>query len=300
MDIFISLQKAITMYYSKRTFFFIGLVLLMTITFDTLQQLYFIRRYDIVEGITFWDLLQGQAYKWLIWVVLGYFLYGYSYANSKKEVTLSYYIRLVLVIGALVILNIIAISFLEIINSGDVFSVSLFFEEYMTFFIFQKAPMYTLGYIAIVVILHLLFANTALQFQVQQLSEVKTVNEQLYMQLKEYSDDKATVLNIKIGNKRRIIPIAQICWVEADDYCVKVHTHQGESLTMRSSLKALQEKLGAQFLRVHRNAIVNMDFVKELKITNPPSLLLLNDDQIAISKSQLKGVRDFLGKLEIS
>jgi hypothetical protein len=43
-----------------------------------------------------------------------------------------------------------------------------------------------------------------------------------------------------------------------------------------------------------------MDFVKELTLTNPPRIFLFNQDEIHVSKSQLKNVRDFLGTLEVS
>ncbi|MEP0263563.1 LytTR family DNA-binding domain-containing protein [Dokdonia sp.] len=284
----------------KRTLIFITLVMLLTIAFETAQQLYYINRYDITEGVTFLELLRGQSYRWLIWMGLGFFLFNYSREHKHEPNTSSYYVKLALCILGLVILNIFIISVLQMIHNEETFSVAVFYNEYFQFYIFQKAPMYTLGYIAITVVLHLYFTNEELQVQVHQLAEVKTINTSLYEKLSAYTDDKASVVTIKIGNKRRVIPVAHICWIEADDYCVKVHTNDGESLSMRSSLKALEEKLGVNFLRVHRKAIVNMDFVKELKLTNPPRICLFNQDEIHVSKSQLKNVRDFIGTLEIS
>lgn len=284
----------------KRTLIFIALVMLLTIAFETAQQLYYINRYDIREGVTFLELLRGQSYRWLIWMGVGSFLFNYSREHKNEPNTRSYYVKLALCILGLVILNIFIISVLQMIHNEEVFSIAVFYNEYFQFYTFQKAPMYTLGYIAITVVLHLFFTNEELQIQVHQLAEVKTINASLYEKLSAYTDDKASVVTIKIGNKRRVIPVAQICWIEADDYCVKVHTNDGESLSMRSSLKALEEKLGVNFLRVHRKAIVNMDFVKELKLTNPPRICLFNQDEIHVSKSQLKNVRNFLGTLEVS
>jgi len=63
---------------------------------------------------------------------------------------------------------------------------------------------------------------------------------------------------------------------------------------MRSSLKALEQKLDSNFLRVHRKAIVNMDFAKEINLSQSPILILQNNEVIAISKSNLKLVRDFI------
>lgn len=284
----------------KRTLTFIGAVMLLTVTFETAQQLYYIKRYNIADGVTFIELLKGQSYRWLVWMGLGLLLFKYIKEHKSDDEAISYYAKLALYIFGLVALNILVISISQMIQQEEGLSLALFLNEYIPFYMFQKAPMYTLGYIAISVVLHLYVTNEELQVQVHQLAEVKKTNISLYEKLSAFTDDKASVVTIKIGNKRRIIPVAQICWIEADDYCVKVHTSEGESLSMRSSLKALEEKLDLNFLRVHRRAIVNMDFVKEFKLTNQPTLQLFNQDEIQVSKSQLKHVRDFLETLEIS
>ena len=63
---------------------------------------------------------------------------------------------------------------------------------------------------------------------------------------------------------------------------------------MRISLKALQEILNDDFLRVHRKGIVNMKMVKELSLSSNPSILLTNNDKVIVSKSNLKKVKDYL------
>lgn len=195
----------------------------------------------------------------------------------------------------LVLVNITIISLSQLISHGESFTFKKFIFEYVQFYVFQKAPIYILGYIAITIILHLFFANEQLQIKIQNLSEVKKTNANLYKQLSKYNDDNAKVLNIKIGNKRKIIPVTDIYWIEADDYCVKVHTNKDACYTMRSSLKALNDKLGNNFLRIHRKAIVNMDMAKELNLSNTPKLILRNDIEIPISKSNLKLVKNFIG-----
>ena len=284
----------------KRLFICIVIAILLIITFETAQQLYYINRYEIAEGVTFFELLKGQSYRWMVWTILGLFLFGYIKHTRQEANSRSYYIKLLLSILGLVVVNIFIISWLQMTFSKVDFSTSLFFNEFVVFYIFQKAPMYTLGYLAISAIFHLYFSNEQLQVKVHHLADVKNTNELLYKKLSTYTDDKAQVLTIKIGNKKRIVPVAQICWIESDDYCVKVHTNEGDSLSMRSSLKALEEKLGANFLRVHRKAIVNMDYVKAFTLSSTPKIILENQEEVQVSKSQLKGVRDFLGTLEIS
>jgi DNA-binding LytR/AlgR family response regulator len=154
---------------------------------------------------------------------------------------------------------------------------------------------FTLGYAAVSVILYQYFANKQLQIKVQELSEVKNINQGLYKKLKNENEDTSSILNIKIGNKHKIIPIKNIRWIESDDYCVKIHTDNDISYSMRSSLKSLEDKLSTNnFLRVHRNALVNMKMAKEMDFSNTPKLILEDATEVLISKSKIKKVRDFL------
>jgi DNA-binding LytR/AlgR family response regulator len=280
---------------TKRIYAIIGLVLIITITFETAQQLFYIKRFNLGSDVTFFGLLKTQTYRWLIWLVLSVPLIWFVKTNATKHtLTLSNYIKYSLVILGLVFINIICISLAQALSAEDTITLSAFITEYVTFFTFQKGPMYTLGYIAITIILHFYFINEQLQIEVQTLADIKQENKDLYQQLSTKIEDKASILNIKIGNKRKIIPVKDIYWIEADDYCVKVHTTSAQSYTMRSSLKALEQKLDHNFLRVHRKAIVNMAFAKEVNLSQSPVLVLENDVEVAVSKSNLKMVRDFV------
>ena len=278
---------------SRRSVLIITLIILIAITFETFQQLYYIKRFQIAEGITFFDILKTQAYRWMIWLLFSIVLVWYIKAQTIKQKTTLSIFKLIGIIFGLVFINIFIISLSQMILSEDSFSLTELFSEFVPFFTYQKAPIYTLGYIAISLILYLYFENEKLQIEVQDLSELKQINSKLYKKLRAQVDEKSTVLNIKIGNKRKIIPVEQISWIEADDYCVKVHTTTDKTYTMRSSLKALEEKLNTNFLRVHRKAIVNMDLAKELHLANSPNLILKNKTEIPVSKSNLRSVKDF-------
>ncbi|WP_299889936.1 LytTR family DNA-binding domain-containing protein [uncultured Lacinutrix sp.] len=267
----------------------------MAITFETAQQLFYIKRFNLGNEATFFSLLKTQTYRWIIWVILSYFLVWFTKNNiATKKLTLSDFAKYAIAIAGLVFINILLISISQIILNGDKITIPNIVNDYIVFFTFQKAPIYTLGYIAITIILHLYFANEQLQIKIQTLSDLKELNTNLYKKLSASIDDKATILNIKIGNKRKIIPVKDISWIEADDYCVKVHTTKSNTYTMRSSLKALEQKLESNFLRIHRKAIVNMDLVKEINLSQSPVLILENDEKIPISKSNLKIVKDFI------
>tara|TARA_R110001592_G_scaffold17935_11_gene75082 strand:- start:173 stop:1048 length:876 start_codon:yes stop_codon:yes gene_type:complete len=279
----------------KQVVIIIVFILVLAIVFETLQQLYYVKRYNIGNGIGFFDLLKGQTISWVVWIAFSVVLIWYINKTSfKNKITSSDFLKGTAVILGLVLLNIIFISCIQIIISQGSFKVNNLVNEYIPFYAFQKAPVYTLGYIAIAFIMHLYFNNEQLQIEVQELIDLKKNNTHLYNKLKQNNDDKTPILNIKIGNKRKIIPIENILWIEADDYCVKVHTINNTNYTMRSTLKALENKLNTSFLRVHRKAIVNMQMIKEVNLSNSPKLMLNNNVEVPISKSNIKRVKDFL------
>lgn len=278
---------------SRRSVLIISLIVCIAITFETFQQLYYIKRFQSALDITFFDVLKTQSYRWLIWLLFSSVLIWFVKAQTTRKKTTLSFLKLIGIIFGLVLINVIIISLSQMVLSNEEFSFSELISEYLPFFTYQKAPIYTLGYIAISLILYLYFENEKLQIEVQELSELELTNSKLYKKLLAQVDEKSTVLNIKIGNKHKIIPVEQISWIEADDYCVKVHTTTNKTYTMRSSLKALEEKLNSNFLRVHRKAIVNMDLAKELHLANTPNLILQNETEIPVSKSNLRTVKDF-------
>ena len=73
---------------------------------------------------------------------------------------------------------------------------------------------------------------------------------------------------IRVEEKERIrfIPIRDIQWIEAQDYCVLLHL-ASERILRRGTLKKFLHTLDpAQFARVHRSAAINIRHVKELTI----------------------------------
>lgn len=275
---------------------FILFVLLLTICFETFQQLFYIERFSLFENVQFFELLKNQFYRWIIWFVVGILLVFIVRKDVKKEPDFRLFFKYFIIIILLVALNILVISTVQMVISKAEVTISDFFSEYFLFYVFQKSPIYILGYIAITIILFLSFSKEILQIEVQELIELKNHNDKVYKKLKEVSTDKAKILNIKIGNKRKIIPVADITWLEADDYCVIVHTINNPSYSMRSTLKSLEEKLEDNFLRVHRKGIVNMDKVKEYNLATNPRVILINNQEVTVSKSNLKLVKSFLEK----
>lgn len=287
-------MELLTKLFSRKNILLIAAVLVIAISFETFQQLFYIKRFNLNSEVTFFELFKNQFLRWLIWFVTGIPLLFFIKNDAQKETNLSRIIKYAIIIFTIVLFNVLVISSISFLNNPEPFSFSAFYSEFFLFFVFQKSPIYTLGYIAITIILFLNYSKELLQVEVQELIELKSINEHLYKKLSAVNTDKAKVLNIKVGNKRKIIPVDKITWLEADDYCVNVHTIDNPSYSMRTSLKSLEEKLSNQFLRVHRKAIVNMKVVKELELKGNPVLVLNDSKKIPVSKSNLKKVKDFI------
>lgn len=195
---------------------------------------------------------------------------------------------LILLLTCLAIISIAILQFF--INEEK--SINSLFTKYIPFYTFQKGLIFIISYISFSVGSYLHFTTKKLSIQLQRFSELKSTNNKLFEKLNTEIKEQESILNIKIGNKRKIIPIETISWIESDDYCVKIHTNNEVAYSMRSSLKDLEEKLKENdFLRVHRKAIINCKQVNEFDLKNN-TLRLLNTAEIKVSKTYIKVVKN--------
>ncbi|MGE0482520.1 MAG: LytR/AlgR family response regulator transcription factor [Gammaproteobacteria bacterium] len=67
-----------------------------------------------------------------------------------------------------------------------------------------------------------------------------------------------------VGGALRLLPIAEVVYFQADQGYVSA-VSPGSRLLIEDSLRALEEEFGEQFVRVHRNALVNPTEVKALE-----------------------------------
>ena len=72
-------------------------------------------------------------------------------------------------------------------------------------------------------------------------------------------------IKVKIGNHIRLLNVEDIYYFRAEDKYVEVHTFD-ESFLLNQSLNQLQADLPPDdFVRVHRSAIINLNYLKEIK-----------------------------------
>jgi two-component system LytT family response regulator len=71
-------------------------------------------------------------------------------------------------------------------------------------------------------------------------------------------------LVIRDGGRTLVIPCGDIVWIEAEDYCARIHL-RGRTVLVRDSLRALAGSLeGSGLVRVHRSAIANVACIREI------------------------------------
>lgn len=95
-----------------------------------------------------------------------------------------------------------------------------------------------------------------------------------------------------------LVRVDEIDWIEAANYCVKLHTRNRVHV-IRESLKALDGHLDpARFFRVSRSAIVNLDRIQEIQpfARGSQTILLKDGTRVTMSRSRREALERLLGQ----
>ena len=100
------------------------------------------------------------------------------------------------------------------------------------------------------------------------------------------SSGPLTRLVVKTGGRVTLLRVEEIDWIEAADYCVRIHS-RGRSYMIRESMGALEARLDAtKFFRTSRSAIVNLDRVDEIQpaFRGEHVIILRDRTKVALSR----------------
>ena len=103
---------------------------------------------------------------------------------------------------------------------------------------------------------------------------------------------------VKTAGRVLFVRVEELDWVEAADYCVKLHSG-GKTHVIRDSMNALEEKLDPRrFFRVNRSAIVNLDRVREIQpyLKGEQVVLLQDGTRLKLSRGRRIELEDRLGQ----
>lgn len=92
-----------------------------------------------------------------------------------------------------------------------------------------------------------------------------------------------------------LVPIDKVYYFHAEQKYVTVR-HSGGEVLIEDALKSLEVEFGELFFRVHRNALVNLDFIAALKTENDAQVLGFRDidDTLEVSRRHLPAVRKLI------
>ncbi|RNC85250.1 MAG: LytTR family transcriptional regulator [Balneola sp.] len=265
--------------------------ILGVIFFDALQQKFYLDTFDLYSDgeISFLFLLKLHFIRWTIW--LGTTFLGISFLRSTDRLFSSDKTEnWILISGLFLFLNIIAlvlVSAHNILQSNTELSFVVL-KEVFVFMIYQKGMSFTF---ASGLTLLLLFNRSKKHIIEAQWVEIQSLKDQVVGNPEKASD--AHHLLIRIGSREKLIPITEITWFEADDYCVRIHT-ESRTYSLRKSLKSLEKDLqNFNFVRVHRRALVNLSYFEQADFNNC-TVTLSDRSEIPISKSRIGYLKQVL------
>ena len=265
------------------------------IIFEAAQQLFYALNFNNGEtpDVTFTETLIGGANRWLLFMLLAIPLIWYNWNHPLKTLNMGQLGRLSLLVVTTLFVNLCVITLKNIWLYNNVWAD---FWPLFEFYFFHKAPIILVALIFFTILVHYFKKQEELALSISEMGSLKYSNQQLYEQLKsETIKDEAMVIQVKVGNRVKLVPLQSIVWIEADDYCVRIHDDQGKAYTLRSTMKSLEEKLpGQTFVRVHRKALVNMTEVKEYAFGAKPVIVLNDGTSIPLAQSRIKDVRSML------
>lgn len=100
------------------------------------------------------------------------------------------------------------------------------------------------------------------------------------------------LIKVPTATGYRLLDVAEIAWIEASDYYSLIHAN--ERYLIRESLASLEARLDrGRFVRVHRRAIVNLRFVREIvRAEGGLSVQLKQGTRLSVSRRRRAAVLD--------
>ena len=98
---------------------------------------------------------------------------------------------------------------------------------------------------------------------------------------------------VQTGNRLVTVAVADMLWIDAEGDYSKLITNKGSYLS-NYGISALESKLNPQqFIRVHRSAMINIHFVKEIqKYAASYDVIMQNGDVVRVSRSYMDRIKE--------
>ncbi|WP_439484290.1 LytR/AlgR family response regulator transcription factor [Cyclobacterium plantarum] len=106
----------------------------------------------------------------------------------------------------------------------------------------------------------------------------------------EYTKNEASSIPVKVGDRIIFLRLEEVSYLQADEKYVSIVTKYAKSYILDSSLKKLEDKLPAYFIRVHKSYLINKNLLKEIRKHFNSRFLLIMDDY---SQSEITSGRSY-------
>ncbi len=260
------------------------LVFLLLLTcFDAMQQKYYVDSFNLVSTpIAISTFLVNHIIRWAMWLITAIpFMRLVRTVFLREEGIDQKILFSVGIIIPFLIISLFTITGMDVLYNGLEVTGDNFIK-YLTFFFYQKGLTFFLAYVG-------LMFWTYLDLQAKTIEAHWTTIEEL-KKSREMAKNQVSQITVKQGNHTKPLPIKEIIWIQADDYCVRIHTAD-KSYYLRKSLKFLEKELSSfGFVRVHRGALLNLNFLDYINF-DASTLKLQDQTELPLSKSGLQVLR---------
>lgn len=109
--------------------------------------------------------------------------------------------------------------------------------------------------------------------------------------------ETAEIIPVRVGGRTVLVRTAEVEWIEAADCYVNLRKGK-EQFLHREAMQSLESRLNQRkFIRVHRGAIINVDFAKELRLESngTTSVIMKDGTSLPLSRRRKKDVEKLLG-----
>lgn len=108
-------------------------------------------------------------------------------------------------------------------------------------------------------------------------------------------DVDSEVIPVELGGRVLLIPLSEVRYVEAQGDYVRLHTTDGETHLLRTSLRTLAQRWrSAGFVRIHRSTLVSARHITELRRDGGQVYVHVAGRRLQVSRRLARSVRDLL------
>ena len=105
-----------------------------------------------------------------------------------------------------------------------------------------------------------------------------------------FKDKRRLILPQSFGYT--ILPFEKIIRIQAESNYTHIFAENKKSILISKTMKFVEDQLDARFMKVHRSAIINLDFVHEFNVQT--SIIIMDDlSEVNIARRKKEALKDF-------